>query len=119
MSDTQNIEIDNAVVEAVAAKAAESIQVPSADEIASKLAEKMERTEKKDIHESSEKSEIRTLKKGFDTLPKEVRFAKGVLASIRKDGQLMSEYNAYVNKAWADINKSNYQNVTTTADGGA
>ena len=41
------------------------------------------------------------------------------LIGLAKDGQLMAEYNAYVNKAWADINKSNYQNVTTTADGGA
>jgi HK97 family phage major capsid protein len=119
MSDVQNIEIDADVVEAVAKKAAESIAVPSAEEIATKLAEKMEKTEKKDIHESSEKSEIRNLKKGFETLPKEIRFAKGVLANLRKDGQLMAEYNAYVNKAWGDVNKSNYQNVTTTADGGA
>jgi len=119
MSDIQNIEIDADVVEAVAKKAAESIAVPSAEDIATKLAEKMEKTEKKDIHESSEKPELRNLKKGFETLPKEIRFAKGVLANLRKDGQLMAEYNAYVNKAWGEINKSNYQNVTTTADGGA
>lgn len=31
----------------------------------------------------------------------------------------MAEYNAYVDKAWRDVNKANYQNVTTTADGGA
>lgn len=119
MSDIQNIEIDADVVEAVAKKAAESIAVPSAEDIATKLAEKMEKTEKKDIHESSDKPEVRNLKKGFETLPKEIRFAKGVLANLRKDGQLMAEYNAYVNKAWGEVNKANYQNVTTTADGGA
>jgi hypothetical protein len=31
----------------------------------------------------------------------------------------MAEYNAYASKAWADVNKANYQNVTTAADGGS
>ena len=119
MSDTQNIEIDDAVVEAVAQKAAQSIKPVSADEVAEKvasmLAEKTEKTEKKDIHQSSETT--KRLKTGFDTLPKEVRFAKGLIATLRKDYTTLSEYNAFVNKAWAE--KANYQNVTTTADGGA
>lgn len=119
MSDTQNIEIDDAVVEAVAKKAAEAIKPVSADEVAEKvatiMAEKSEKVEKKDIHESSETS--RRLKKGIETLPKEMRFTKGLIASLRKDYATMAEYNDYVNKAWAE--KANYQNVTTGVDGGA
>lgn len=126
MSDikkTQEIEIDNDVVEAVASKAAESIKVPSADEVAEKVAsligERAEKVEKKDIHESAEPKATKILKTGMESLPKEVRFTKAVVASLRGDGQTMNEYNAYVNKAWQDVSKANYQNVTTTADGGA
>jgi len=121
MNDTQKIEIDDQVVEAVAKKAAESISIPSADEVAQKVAdimsEKAEKVEKKAIHEDSEKT--KALKTGIDSLPKEVRFAKAVRAFKNNDGAAMAEYNAYADKAWADVNKANYQNVTTTADGGA
>jgi len=124
---TQEIEIDSDVVQAVAEKAAESIKVPSADEVAEKVAnlisEKAEKVEKKDIHEKwgtgSEPKATKLLKTGMETLPKEVRFTKAVIASLRGDGQTMAEYNAFVNKAWQDVSKANYQNVTTTADGGA
>jgi len=121
MSDikTQEIEIDADVVSAVAEKAAESIKVPSADDIAEKLAEKMETANKKQIHESEQKPEARHLKTGMASLPKEVRFAKGLLAHLNKDSQGMAEYNDYVGKAWGEISKANYQNVTTTVDGGA
>lgn len=119
MSDI--IEIDQKVVDAVAEKAAASIKPVSADEVAEKvatiMAEKAEKTEKKDIHESVAKEAPRNLKKGLETLPKEIRFTKGLIASLRKDYAGMQEYNDYVNKAWAE--KANYQNVTTTADGGA
>jgi len=121
MSDTQKIEIDDAVVTAVAEKAAASMKPVSADEVAEKVAdimsERAEKIEKKDIHESTTKEAPRNLKKGFETLPKEVRFTKGLIASLRKDYAGMAEYNAYVNKAWSE--KAAYQNVTTTADGGA
>jgi HK97 family phage major capsid protein len=120
---TQEIEIDSDVVEAVAEKAAESIKVPSADEVAEKVAsllgEKAEKVEKKDIHESATPKATKILKTGMESLPKEVRFTKAVIANLRNDGQTMAEYNAYVNKAWQDVSKANYQNVTTTADGGA
>ena len=122
MSDTQTIEIDEAVVNAVAEKvtaAQPSVTVPTADEIAEKLAEKMEKTNKKDIHESSEKTQARNLKTGIEALPKELRFARGLIANLRKDSQAMAEYSAYVGKAWQDVSKADYQNVTTTADGGA
>jgi len=126
MSDikkTQEIEIDSEVVEAVASKAAESIKVPSADEVAEKVAsligEKAEKVEKKDIHESAEPKATKILKTGMESLPKEVRFAKGLSASLRGDSRVLAEYNAYVNKAWQDISKANYQNVTTSADGGS
>ena len=119
---TQEIEIDSQVVEAVAEKAAKSIKVPTADEVAEKVAsligEKAEKVEKKDIHEGSAKA-TKILKTGIETLPKEVRFTKAVIANLRGDAQTMAEYNSYVNKAWQDVSKANYQNVTTTADGGA
>ena len=118
----QDIEIDNEVIDAVAAKAAEavksSLEMPTAEAIAEAVIAKSEKSEKKDIHES-EKSESRNLKKGLETLPKEVRFAKGLIANLRKDAQGMAEYNAYIDKSWADVSKANYQNVTTGVDGGA
>jgi HK97 family phage major capsid protein len=123
VKNTQEIEIDSQVVQAVAEKAAEAIKVPTADEVAEKVAnligEKAEKVEKKDIHEGAEPKATKILKTGMETLPKEVRFTKAVVASLRGDGQVMAEYNAYVNKAWQDVSKANYQNVTTTADGGA
>lgn len=128
MSDTtQTLEIDEAVVTAVAAKAAEavksSIEMPSVEDIAEKLAEKMaersEKTVKKNIEEDSTKAKKVT--SGFADLSKEQRFAKGLVAFKNGDAQGIAEYNSYVNKAWADssIEKANYQNVTTAADGGA
>ena len=123
MSDVKNIEIDEAVVKAVADEVSKSMPTqPSADELAEKVAtmvaEKTEATNKKNIADSAEK---RNLKSGIETLPKELRFAKAVVAQKNGDSALLAEYANYVNKAWADqsIEKSNYQNVTTTADGGA
>ena len=134
MSDTdvkdkteKKIEIDSEVIDKVAEKASESLKesfvMPTADEIAEKVLERTEKTTKKNIHESGDKatkteSEKRNLE-GFAALPKEVKFAKGLIAHLRKDAQGMAEYNSYVGKAWLDVSKANYQNVTTTADGGA
>lgn len=120
VKDDSTLVIDDAVVDAVATKAAESLKasftMPSAEEIAKSVIEQTEKTVKKDIHSDEAKVEKR-VKTGLETLPKEIRFAKGLIANIRKDAQGMAEYAAYVDKAWAE--KSNYQNVTTTADGGA
>jgi HK97 family phage major capsid protein len=110
--------IDDAVVKAVAEKAASSIVIPTADEIAEKFAEKMEKTNKKNIHDSQEKLD-KIVKTGIESLPKEIRFARGLIAHLNKDAHGMAEYNSYVSKAWGDVSKANYQNVTTTADGGA
>lgn len=122
MSDTQTVEIDDDVVEAVAKKATESmkdsLKVPTADEIAEAMSARTEKTVKKDIHESEEKSDKR-VKTGFDALPKEVRFAKTVRAYLSGDAPTIAEANAYSAKAWGEVNKANYQNVTTAADGGA
>ena len=118
MSDV--IEIDNTVVDAVAEKAVEalksSLEIPTAEAIADVILEKQEATNKKQIHEVED---VKTVE--MKELSKEQRFAKGLLAFRNKDAQGIAEYNAYVNKAWADqsIEKANYQNVTTTADGGA
>lgn len=123
MSDIkENIEIDDAVVTAVAAKAAEAVksqmgEMPTADAIAEKLAEKMEKSDKKDIHDGSQKPAAK--KHAFEDLSKEQRFARGLVAFKNNDAQGIAEYNAYVDKAWQEVNKANYQNVTTTADGGA
>ncbi len=114
MSDVNTVEIDEAVVKTIADQVKNSIEVPTADAIASSLAEKMEDVRKKDILETDAK---RNLKNDISTLPKEVRFAKAVKAFTSKDGQAIAEYNAFVNKQWQDVNKANYQNVTTAADG--
>lgn len=120
---TQTVEIDESVAKAVAVEAAKLIEVPSADDIAAKVAEiqieKSEKTAKKAIHEGTEAAPVRNLDKGIGSLPKELRFAKAVRAFKNGDSQGIAEYNAYANKAWQDVSKANYQNVTTSADGGA
>ena len=79
--DTKTVEVDEAVVKAVAVEAAKLIDVPSADDIATKVAEiqieASEKTAKKAIHEGTEKSgeQMRTVVKGIGCLPKELRFA--------------------------------------------
>jgi HK97 family phage major capsid protein len=118
----ENIEIDADVIDAVATKAVESIkasfEVPTAEQIADAVIAKNEAIEKKNIHESSEKKASQK-SSAFAELPKEVRFAKGLIANLRGDSAGLAEYNSYVASAWSTVNKSNYQNVTTTADGGA
>lgn len=109
------IEIDQDVVDAVAAKAAEAvkagIEVPTADDIVSKLLEAQEATAKKNIHEEEEK-EVKEA-----TMSKEMRFAKALRAQTYKDYAGIREYNDFSAKQWRE--KSDYQNVTTAADGGA
>lgn len=118
----ENIEIDADVIDAVANKAVESIkasfEIPTAEQIADAVIAKNEAVEKKNIHESSEKKASQKVS-AFAELPKEVRFAKGLIANLRGDSAGLAEYNSYVANAWSTVNKSNYQNVTTTADGGA
>ena len=124
MGDTK-IEIDEQVVSEVAKKAAESIKVPTAEEVAEKVAsimvEKTEKVEKKAIHEEAgeQKEAVKVLDKSIGSLPKEIRFAKAVVAVKSGDAKTLSEYNQYVSKAWQEVSKANYQNVTTAADGGA
>ena len=132
MSKDQTIEIDDEVTNAIAEKAIDqvtkSLKVPTADEIADKLAEKQaeatEKAVKKNIHEGdaskdASKSSTRNLKRGFEGMPKELRFSKAVRAYVNKDSETVRDYAQYVGKAWMDVSKSDYQNVTTTADGGA
>jgi HK97 family phage major capsid protein len=118
----EQIEIDADVIDAVANKAVEtikaSLEIPTADQIADSVIAKQDAVEKKNIHESSEKSAVAKTN-SFAELPKEVRFAKGLIANLRKDANGQAEYNGYVANAWSNVNKANYQNVTTTADGGA
>lgn len=62
------IQIDNAVVEAIAAKAVETLKdsmpkAATAEEIAEAMAAKSEKTVKKEIHENTEKEDQRNLKK--------------------------------------------------------
>lgn len=118
---TETVEVDAAVIEAVAKQAAASIETPNTDEIAQKVAdiivEKTEKVEKKNVAE--ETAMPKKLDKGMGSLPKEIRFAKAVRAHLNKDSAGIAEYNAFSAKSWLDISKANYQNVTTAADGGA
>lgn len=117
--ETQEIQIDDAVVEAVAEKVKSTMdfKVPTAEDIAEKIAERTEKTIKKDV--VSEKTVEPKAKNTMADLPKEERFRRGLFAHLQKDMGGMAEYNSYVASAWKDVNKSDYQNVTTTADGGA
>lgn len=118
---TETVEVDAAVIEAVAEKAAASIKTPDTDEIAQKVAdiivEKTEKVEKKNVSEDTDMP--KKLDKGMGSLPKEIRFAKAVRAHLNNDAAVIAEYNAFASKSWLDISKANYQNVTTAADGGA
>lgn len=124
MSDT-TIQIDDAVIDEVAKKATEAVekslsekmQMPTADEIAEAIAAKTEKAVKKNIHDDGAK--VEDVKSGFETMPKEVRFAKAVVAHVNKDVKTLNDYKSYAAKAWSEVNKANYQNVTTAADGGA
>lgn len=125
MSDTNEVvEIDESVVDAVAKKVIATMPVPAtAEEIAKaitleaeKKIEATEKTIKKDIHETKE---VKVAEKTLADLPKENRFTMGLKAYLNNDSKAMAEYNQYVASAWSEVNKSNYQNVTTSADGGS
>ena len=120
------IQVDDQVIDAVAKKATEAIKseisIPSADEIAEKLAEKTaektEKTVKKNIgDEGDDKAEKRVQVKGVDSLSKEMRFAKGLIAERTGDRAGVVEYNTYSLKQWTQ--KADYQNVGTNVDGGS
>lgn len=128
MSDTQKteeIQIDDAVITAVAEKSTAKVleavkeQLPSEDTLAEKILASLEKTDKKNTADSEKelKNKSTSQKTAFESLSKEQKFTKGLLAHLRKDAAGMAEYNSYVQKAWAE--KSNYQNVTTVGDGGA
>jgi len=129
---TDDIVIDEAVTTAVAEKAAEAVKadMPTADDIAEKMMEKMaakdeanEKVNKKKIHDDGGEGEQGddSNKSDYGKLSKELRFARGLVAFKNGDAAGIAKYNEYVNKAWKEeaIEKANYQNVTTTADGGA
>lgn len=113
------LEIDSAVVDAIAEKVLAQVPAPaSAEDIASKVAEtmleKQETATKKAIHDAQAEEADSA------DLSKEMRLAKGLLANTRKDYSGIAQYNSWSLKQWKNIvGKSNYQNVTTAADGGA
>lgn len=140
MNDTKKVEIDDEVIDAVAAKASENLgkeldekfkglSIPTADEIADKMLEKTEKTDKKKIHDGGEgedegaegkPSGVTSTKSGVESMSKEERFAGAAKAMLRNDAKALAEFNAFSAKGWKKIvSKANYQNVTVAADGGA
>lgn len=137
MSDTtKTVEIDEQVISEVSKQASEAVskeldeklkglKVPTAEEIAAAMVEKTETTTKKKIHDGGEGEEgegaaVTATKSAVEKMSKEERFALGVRAEKAKDYKTLAEVNAVSVKGWKDIvSKSNYQNVTTAADGGA
>lgn len=92
----------------------------TAEDIAAAIVEKTEAVSKKKIHsDDSEEAVSKKVTYSFEDLSKEQRFARGLVAFKNNDAAGIAEYNKYVDKAWREVNKANYQNVTTTADGGA
>jgi len=118
----ENIEVGDDVVDAVATKVMTSLKdsmvMPTAEDIAKSMVEQSEKTLKKDISDDVDAGD-KEEKTAFANLSKELRFAKGLTAFKLGDRQGIKEYNSYVDKAWREVNKADYQNVTTTADGGA
>lgn len=125
MSDNKTIEIDEAVTSEVAAKAAEAVRaelkVPTAKEIAEEMAAMTEKSAKKDLSDdTAEKSEKRHLKTGIGTYAKEDRFKAAMSALKQGDRAVLREYNSNSLKLWKnEVSKSDYQNITTEADGAA
>lgn len=128
----EEVQIDDAVVNAVATKAVEQLkesipQPASAEDIAKAIVEQTEKTDKKAVEDIAKADEVQKapsngiIKTSFEKMSKEMRFVKGLLAHKSNNPQLIAEYNQFSQKAWAgeDVSKANYQNVTTTADGGA
>ena len=119
MDKKEDIEVGQDVVDAVAKQVTDSMKdsfvMPTADDIAAKMVELTEKTVKKDIETIS----TNIVKTSFSDLSKEQRFARGLMAFKSNNELGKKEYNSYVDKAWSEVNKSDYQNVTTTADGGA
>jgi HK97 family phage major capsid protein len=116
-----NIEVGQDVIDAVADKVEaslssklESLKMPTADDIASKMVELTEKTAKKNIHEDEDKEDEK------DEVSREMHFARGLMANKVKDFNGIAQYNQYTAKKWQSLlTKSDYQNVTTAADGGA
>lgn len=122
MSDKiETVEIDAELTKTLVDQTTEAVKaalvIPSAEEIAQKMVEISEKTVKKDIHSDSDVE--KTASSDYEALPKEVRFARGLMAYKTGNSAEKALYDAYVNKAWRSVNKANYQNVTTNADGGA
>lgn len=128
MSDNQTVEIDEQVIDEVVSKSTKqledkideklkSLDIPSAEDIASKLAEKTEGTTKKKIHESTDTVEV---KSSVEKMSKEERFAEAARAQAKGDTKMLAQLNRHSAELWkGKVSKSNYQNVTTAADGGA
>lgn len=116
----KQIEIDDEVVDAVADKATKSVEKKLEgmfDNMSKELVAKLDRPVKKDIHETTDKPADKKLKTDISTMPKEVRFARAVIAQKNGDIAGVIAYNSYSLKEWST--KANYQNVTVAADGGA
>lgn len=118
---TEELEIGDEVIEAISEKVKASmpeIKIPTADEIAEKLAEKNEDIKTKDISEPTDgKVKDISMTSPMEKMSKERRFAKGLIASLRGDHATIKEYNDIAIKNWRE--KADYQNVTTAADGGS
>ena len=114
--DAKTIEIDADVTKAIADQATkqvtDSIKIPTAKEIAEEMTALTEKTVKKEIKEEVKPA----VKSGLEALSKEMRFARAMKAVKNHDVKTVQEYNAYSVKQWSE--KSDYQNVTTGADGG-
>ena len=116
----ETVEIDAELTKALVDQTTEAVKsaivVPTAAEIAKEMVELTEKIAKKEIHDGTQTV---VDKSGFDSLSKEQRFARGLMAYKTGNQAEKAIYDQYVNKAWSEVNKANYQNVTTTADGGA
>lgn len=125
MSDNQTIEIDDKVLDEVAEKATEKVaksledklKVPTAEEIAEAMVSKTEKVEKKKIHDTSEDSKEVSVKSDYDKLDNKVKFGLAIKAKISGNFSAVNQYNTWSMSQWKE--KANYQNVTTSADGGA
>lgn len=119
--ENEKIEVGQDVVDAVAKQVTASMKdtfvMPTADEIAAKMVEQTEKTIKKDVSEGTDGKENEA---DESEISKEMHFARGFIANKSKDFNGIAQYNQYTAKKWKKLlTKSDYQNVTVAADGGA
>jgi HK97 family phage major capsid protein len=110
-------DVVDAVAEKVTASMKETMVMPTASDIAKEMAELNDKVLIKNIKENDASADAED--EAEDT-SKEMNFARGLFDFKSKNFAGIQAHNAYTAKKWKKLlTKSDFQNVTTAADGGS